>query len=145
MYYKMNEDFLAHYGIKGMRWGHHKYTLDENIDVAKAALQESTGLGYGGLTEAEKKEKKKKNRRLIEDANTEKQRRDEDLAVRKKREDEDIARAEYGIEKTSGEMVNEFIEDAVTNTARTLQDFGKSVGRAVEDAVDWITGFFNKS
>lgn len=43
MYYKMNEDFIAHYGVKGMKWGHHIYSraYDKNMDISPRKAQRS--------------------------------------------------------------------------------------------------------
>lgn len=43
LYYEMNEDFLAHYGVKGMKWGHHIYSriYDKNGDIRPRKAQRS--------------------------------------------------------------------------------------------------------
>ena len=37
----VRENELYHYGVKGMKWGHHRYSYNENVSSRKRAMKDA--------------------------------------------------------------------------------------------------------
>lgn len=144
MKYELNEDFIAHYGIKGMKWKYHKNkTKNQDIyEYSKGGIKYKVtyeNKSVDGVKPLSMKDRKKDLKRYQENIDTHYKRNEEDKKIESSRwmQDANFNKGEQS------HKIERYVSDKIKNTKRTIEDISKGASRFIEDAKDWIAGLFN--
>lgn len=112
---KRDKNYLAHYGVKGMKWKNHKYaTPEEEPGVEKTITVDKNGTSYTTFKAAE----------AARQVGIEKKRQDE-VAKRK-------ALAEKNRRDRGSNIINKFMGASLNDVGSSIKKWSKKANRALK-------------